>query len=55
MIVARLRDIEDVEGEWRIAQMEMIERLSVLRSNLSALREQKAVLTVEYREGIAEE
>jgi len=52
-IVERVRTIEEIEGSWETALLEMTQRLSALRANLSELREQKAVLTVEYRVGIA--
>jgi len=52
-IVERIRSIEDIEADYRAALATMTLRLSTLRLNLTELREQKAVLTVEYRVGIA--
>jgi len=52
-IVERIRSIEDIEADYRTDLAAMTARLATLRFNLSELREQKAVLTVEYREGIA--
>ncbi len=54
-IVERVRSVEEVESEWQSALLAMTQRLSELRANLSELREQKALLAVEYRVGIAEE
>lgn len=54
-IVERIRSIEEIENEWSADLIAMTGRLSELRSNLSELREQKAVLAVEYRVGLAEE
>jgi len=51
-IVARLRTTEEIETSWRVDQVEMTRRLTELRTNLAALREQKASLTVEYRVGL---
>jgi len=52
-IAARIRSVEEIESEWRADLAEMTERISELRVNLSELREQKALLAVEYREGLA--
>jgi len=52
-IVARIRSIENIENDYRIDRVDMVERLSVLRFNVADLREQKSILAVEYREGIA--
>jgi len=54
-IVERVRAIEEIEADWAIAQQTMTQRLSELRVNLAELREQKALLAVEYRSGLAEE
>jgi len=54
-IVERIRTIEEIESDWAIAQQTMTQRLSELRVNLAELREQKALLAVEYRSGLAEE
>ena len=52
-IVERLVAIEDVEADYREDLAEMTMRISTLRINLAELRENKTVLTVEYREGLA--
>lgn len=52
-IVERIRSLQEIEADYRTDLATMTARLSSLRFNLAALREQKAVLAVEYREGIA--
>jgi len=52
-IVERIRTIEEIEADYRADLATMTARLSTLRVNLTELREQKAVLAVEYRVGIA--
>lgn len=52
-IVERIRTIEEIEADYRDDLASITARLSGLRFNLAELREQKAVLTVEYRVGIA--
>lgn len=54
-IVERIRSMEEIESTWQTDLLEMTRRLSGLRANLSELREQKAQLAVEYREGLVEE
>lgn len=52
-IAVRIRSIEEIESDWRTDQTDLTARLSEFRVNLSELREQKALLAVEYREGLA--
>ena len=54
-IAARILSVEEIEVDWRADLADMTARISELRVNLAELREQKALLAVEYRVGVAPE